>query len=344
VKKGGHAGAHGGSWKVGYADFMTAMMAFFLLLWLVSMVAPEKRARVAHYFKHFSMFDKSGDTMLDAHKSAPAGAIMGEDGMQKASQNPVAEPEEEEIITPEKRFKQALEEKVEQELGDQKDQVLVSAFDGGVRIELVDSDSSPMFARGRSEITAEGRKVLKVIGENLLTSGKKIALEGHTDAFNYASKQYSNWELSTERASAARKELEASGLPAERLLRVAGFAATEPLIKEDPFDPRNRRISIVVFEQQALPLSVPEDPRVRVSSNSATVEPRPSSLSILEDPRFRSSANPAAAEPRSSSSNIPEDPSVRTSVDPAADPYALPTTQVRKKIPIDPVHQYLFAQ
>lgn len=90
VKKGGH-GAHGGSWKVAYADFMTAMMAFFLLLWLISMVAPEKRARVAHYFKHFSMFDKSGDSMIDAHKEPVAGIIIGEDGMQKSSEGSAGE-------------------------------------------------------------------------------------------------------------------------------------------------------------------------------------------------------------------------------------------------------------
>ena len=344
VKKGGHAAAHGGSWKVAYADFVTAMMAFFLLLWLISMVAPEKRARVAHYFKHFSMFDKSGDTLLDAQKSMPMGAIMGEDGMQKPSAVAAQEPEAEQT-TPAKQFKQALDEKVQQELGDWKDQVLVQAFEGGVRIELVDSDSSPMFHKGRSDITPEGKKVLKVIGENVLTSGSKVALEGHTDAFSYAMKQYSNWELSTERASAARKQLEFDGLPPERLLRVAGFAATEPLIKDDPFDPRNRRISIVVFEPQPLASSVPEEVPVQVSSKPPAVEQPPSSLSILEDPRFRSPARPPGAEDKPSSPSLPEDPRVRVSANPAViDPYALPTAEVRKKIPIDPVHQYLFTQ
>ena len=187
------------------------------------------------------------------NKAQAHGGHHGRGWDAKAFKDPAEEPEEDpEEITPAKRFKQALDEKVQQELGEWKDQVLVKAFDGGVRIELVDSDSSPMFHKGRSDMTPEGKKVLKVIGENVLTSGSKVALEGHTDAFNYASKQYSNWELSTERASAARKRLEFDGLPPERLLRVAGFAATEPLIKDDPFDPRNRRISIVVFEPQPL--------------------------------------------------------------------------------------------
>lgn len=344
VKKGGHS-AHGGSWKVAYADFMTAMMAFFLLLWLISMVAPEKRAKVAHYFKHFSMFDKSGDTMLDANKAPSAGAIIGEDGLQKPAKDPAEKQEEEpEELTPAKQFKQALEEKVERELGEWKDQVLIQDFEGGVRIELVDSESSPMFHRGRSDMTAEGKKVLRVIGENLLTTGSKIALEGHTDAFSYASKQYSNWELSTERASAARKELEVDGLPPERLLRVAGFAATEPLITDDQFDPRNRRISIVVFEPQLLSSGAPGEPRVQISSKPAAVEKPPASLSILEDPRFHSPSNLDAVENPPVSLNVSEQPRVPTSSDPAADPYALPTAQVRKKIPMDPVQQYLFTQ
>lgn len=345
VKRSGHSGAHGGSWKVAYADFVTAMMAFFLLLWLISMVAPEKRARVAHYFKHFSMFDKSGDSMIDAHKEPVAGIIIGEDGMQKSSEGSAEEKgEASDGQTPAEHFKEMLDQKVEQELGEIKDQVLVEAFDGGVRIELVDSESSPMFHLGRSEMTPEGKKALKVVGETLLTSGSKVALEGHTDAFSYSTRRYSNWELSTERASAARKELELDGLPPERLLRVAGFAATEPLIKDDPFDPRNRRISIVVFEPQPLLSNMPAEPLVQPIPKPVLVEEPKSQVSILEDPRFRSPAHQQAAVDQPSSVTVPSEPRLQLSDNQADAHHTLPTGEVRRKIPMDPVHQYLFGQ
>jgi chemotaxis protein MotB len=269
VKKVTQSGAHGGSWKVAYADFVTAMMAFFLLLWLITMIAPEKRARVANYFKNFSVFDKSGNTVVESFRATSIGLIVGDEGERpggpaEANDNPVNDVEG----APEKQLKQELEAKLEQELGDQKDQVMIQTFEGGVRIEVIDSESNPMFPRGRSELTPEGKKVLKVISEDLIARGSKIALEGHTDAFNYLSKQYSNWELSTERASAARRELESNGLPAERLLRVAGFAATEPLIKENAYDPRNRRISIMVFDQQPRLVSASaKNQPVQLSSN-----------------------------------------------------------------------------
>jgi flagellar motor protein MotB len=157
VKKVVHGGGHGGSnWKVAYADFVTALMAFFLLLWLISMVSPEKRARVAQYFNTFSLFDKSGASILQNRNQA-------------------------------------------------------------------------------------------VVARTLARAKHPIAIEGHTDARVYSSMHYSNWELSTERASAARIVLEEDGLPPGLLLSVVGYAATQPLIRNDPMDPRNRRISIMVY-------------------------------------------------------------------------------------------------
>jgi chemotaxis protein MotB len=262
VKKNSSGGSHGGSWKVAYADFVTAMMAFFLLLWLITMIAPEKRARVANYFKHFSVFDKTGSTMLDQNRSPIAGLMIGEDGNQKSGEP--AEPNENavsnEVITSEQHLKQQIEKQVEQEMSDAKEQLMVEVFDGGVRIELMDSDGASMFAKGRSELTPEGRRLIKIVSDNLISRGSKIALEGHTDAHSYLARNYSNWELSTERASAARKELERNGLPQDRLIRVAGFAATDPLVEGDPYDPRNRRISILLFDQPHPVIIVPEAP------------------------------------------------------------------------------------
>ncbi|HEX7519893.1 MAG TPA: OmpA family protein, partial [Candidatus Deferrimicrobium sp.] len=127
-----------------------------------------------------------------------------------------------------------------------KDQVLVEVFEGGVRIQLVDKDGRLIFPLGSAEPTQAARKIFDVIAGSIKDVPNKIAIEGHTDALTYSSGRYTNWELSTERASAARKELEEHGLDPDRLTRVSGFAATEPLIKGNPNDPRNRRISIIL--------------------------------------------------------------------------------------------------
>ena len=244
VKKAGHEGSHGGSWKVAYADFVTAMMAFFLLLWLITMVSPEKRARVATYFKHFSIFEQSGSSFLE--KSSE---IMNEAG------------ESEQKITPEiggpfamkpEDFKEKIKKAIEDKLADIKDQVIVDIFEGGVRIQLVDKEGKPMFDLGSAEPTPMAKRILQVIGEQIKDLPNQVTVEGHTDALAYKGSHYSNWELSTERALTARKELEKYGLDPKKLSRVAGYADTIPFIKEDPNDPRNRRISIILMfpEQQ----------------------------------------------------------------------------------------------
>jgi len=228
---------HGGSWKVAYADFITAMMAFFLLLWLISMVSPEKRARVAAYFKHFSIFEESGTSFMERQSG-----VFDERGKsaQKAPEEYIGDnPNPEEI-------KEALKKSIEDKLGDVKEQVLVDIVEGGVRIQMIDKDGNLMFNLGSAVLTPSAKEILKVIGEQIKNMPNKITIEGHTDALTYARNDYSNWELSTERASSARKELETNGLNPNRIARVAGYADTDPLIKEDPYDPRNRRISIII--------------------------------------------------------------------------------------------------
>jgi chemotaxis protein MotB len=265
IKKTAHGGAHGGSWKVAYADFVTAMMAFFLLLWLISMVSEDKRARVSQYFKNFNLFDKSGQSFImdgqvvkskievvdsndagndssgqDNTDSSGSSVVGNNSGLGNGAENTVD------------GIKQNLKNEIELKLANMKDQVLVDIYDGAVRIEVVDKNGgSAMFNSGSKEMTMEGKNALSVIAGSIKGVRGKIAIEGHTDASNYAGSQYSNWELSTERASAARRELENSGMSPDKLIRVAGYAATEPLIKEDPYDPRNRRISIRVFPEES---------------------------------------------------------------------------------------------
>jgi chemotaxis protein MotB len=253
-RKRDHGGGHGGQWKVAYADFVTAMMAFFLLLWLITMVAPEKRARVASYFKHFALFQQTGASTLDGSidileepgGEAPKVPQELEKGNQEFKFGKGDDMSRQELM-------EKLKEDIEKKLADVKDQIMVDIFEGGVRIQLVDVEGKPMFPLGSSDPTQKAREILAVIADNVKEVENSIAIEGHTDALTYSTNKYTNWELSTERASAARKELERSGMDPDRLTRVAGYAATDPLIKESPTDPRNRRISIMLLYPQEEP-------------------------------------------------------------------------------------------
>lgn len=234
-------GSHGGSWKVAYADFVTAMMAFFLLMWLITMVAPEKRARVASYFKHFSLFEKSGLSFMEKNS-----AILKETGGEITVPSEPDGPGRKKRMTREE-LGERLRRETEVRLSGVKDQVIVEVFEGGVRIQLIDMAGGQLFERGDSTPTPIARRIFKVIAESIRDVPNRMVIEGHTDALSYSTNRFTNWELSTGRASAARRELEKNGLDPDRLARVSGYAATEPLIREDPNDPRNRRISIILM-------------------------------------------------------------------------------------------------
>lgn len=245
-RKGGAAGHHGGSWKVAFADFMTAMMAFFLLMWLLSMGPQKKKEELAHYFKTVSLFGEGGVSSSSVSLTEEAGGPS-----QANSKAPSTTQTDEEIEADEENkadmeaMKAKLEQEIKQKLADIKDQVVISQFDGGIKIDIMDKAGQPMFQLGSAELTDNAKKILRVVTENIKQSGHKLEIEGHTDAVSFSSQQeYGNWELSTARASAARVELEKDGLSSAVLARVSGYADTEPLIKDDPFDPRNRRISL----------------------------------------------------------------------------------------------------
>ncbi|GAB6124405.1 flagellar motor protein MotB [Humidesulfovibrio idahonensis] len=246
IKKGkkGHAGAHGGAWKVAYADFMTAMMAFFLLMWLLSMVVPEKRAGVEQYFKEFSIFDKQN--ALDVRQG---GAMIPDQDKppvpQRDQLTEAAEHGKSSAVQPE-QLKSRLQDSMNLNLPDVKDQISVDVTEVGVRIQIGYNETDPLFAKGSPELTAKGRKAIQFIASQLKALPNKIEVEGHTDSGNFSGGRYTNWELSTDRASAARVALQQGGLAEERLARVSGFASTQPLYPDNPADPRNRRISILV--------------------------------------------------------------------------------------------------
>jgi chemotaxis protein MotB len=233
-----HGGHHGGSWKVAYADFVTAMMAFFLLMWLLNMASPEKKVRLSDYFQHFSIFQGGGMPMVGMSgpsmvapptPSQPVGKPFLVGGVSKEDLRD--------------KIKQAIEEKLKA----LKDQVMVDVFQGGVRIQIVDTAGSSMFPSGVAVPNEKADAILKVLAENIKDTPYKIAVEGHTDSAPFRGGQITNWELSTARASAARRELEKDGIDPGRIARVVGYADTEPLNKENPMDPKNRRISILLL-------------------------------------------------------------------------------------------------
>lgn len=242
TKKKSHEGHHGGSWKVAYADFVTAMMAFFLLLWLVTMVSPEKRLALSEYFKFFNVFKMQqttgGQSFLDRSHDFANVQGRGTGFVKRGSSTGTFAPKD--VV---ERLKLSIEAKLEPF----SEQIIVDIVQGGVRIQIVDIEGSMMFPLGSAEPTPRAREILRLVSENVRDLENRIAIEGHTDGAPFRGGGITNWELSTSRASAARKELENNGIGPDRIARVVGFADQELLIPVNPYDPRNRRISIILL-------------------------------------------------------------------------------------------------
>jgi len=230
---------------VAYADFVTAMMAFFLVMWLLAMASPENKAALAEYMKNYSIFKESGSSFMDktsqvlnqpdkGFRRSPQDLSRGSGGGGLTS---------EELV---KKLKKAIKEK----LASVKNQVLVDIVEGGVRIQIVDTEGGMMFPSGSSEPTEKAKEILKLVSENIQSLSNRIAIEGHTDAAPFKSAQTTNWELSTARASVARRELEGNGIESSRIARVVGYADQDLLVPENPKDSRNRRISVLILREK----------------------------------------------------------------------------------------------
>ena len=244
IKKGHGGGHHGGSWKVAYADFVTAMMGFFLLLWLLTMTSSEKRAVLAQYFKSFSLFSESGTSFMK--ESSEIFQQAGGEVKSKGSPvEQVAGDTAAQIALATEALKEHLKKAVQNKLKAAKDQVMVDLFEGGVRIQIVDNEGSSMFASGSTQPTEKARAILGLVAENIKDTIFRIAVEGHTDSVG---SRKTNWDLSTGRASAARNELEKNGVDSSKISRVVGYADTELLFKDNPTDARNRRISLILLQ------------------------------------------------------------------------------------------------
>lgn len=292
-KKRGVEAHHGGAWKVAYADFVTAMMAFFLVMWLVTAVSKDKRAAIFEYFKNPSM--ESGKTVKPAPgQMGPGGASTspinlggGLDSPRTlASQKPDIGanpnlPVREQIVDrkfdakssdkPEteeqarERVKEAEHKKLEtlmeelkeavsksQALEPFKDQLLLDITPEGIRIQIVDAQNRPMFDVGSARLRDYTQSILHELTPYLSSVPNRISITGHTDIRPYPGQGgYSNWELSADRANAARRALVMAGLPDAKIARVVGLSSSVLFDRQDPQNPINRRISIVIMTKQA---------------------------------------------------------------------------------------------
>jgi chemotaxis protein MotB len=237
-KKKGHGGHHGGAWKVAYADFVTAMMALFLVLWLVSQADTKLKQSIANYFRSPGVFDTmQGGILASAKKlTKEPGNLTSKDDEQAL--NSVAQ-------TLQKQFS------TRPEFSKYKDQVKVEVTEEGLRIQLLDKAERVSFPNGSAQLTPEAEQVLKEIAESICVLPNKINISGHTDSRVFPSETgYTNWELSADRANAARRVLEAGCVKPGQIRRIVGLADTEPM-DPDPYAPANRRISITVLRLAA---------------------------------------------------------------------------------------------
>lgn len=265
VKKtaGGH---HGGAWKIAFADFATAMMAFFLVMWLMTSATPEQKKAISGYFQDPIGFTESASPYVIDLGGTPTPAperTLNPD----ISETPESQPDESGVSTDQietlaekmeqerlELLLQELQNKVEEnpELQRFKDQILFEITQDGLRIQIMDAENRPMFALGSASLQPYFEDILLAMADTIRAVPNKISISGHTDAKPFVGRgDFGNWELSSNRANAARRTLVAGGYPDEQVARVVGYASSALFDREDPFNPVNRRIDIVVLTKKA---------------------------------------------------------------------------------------------
>ena len=315
VKKGGHA-VHGGAWKIAYADFVTAMMAFFLLMWLLGSTTEGDKKGIADYFGtplKISLLASGSGAGDSSHVVKGGGQDLtrttgqvkrGETAAERSTINLQALKAEQ--VRAEIARLEGLKQKVEAklaanaQLAAMSGQIRIDITPDGLRIQIIDEDKRPMFSSGSAEVQGTMRLLLREVGSVLAEVPNRLTLEGHTDALPFVGGErgYSNWELSADRANASRRELVTGGLPEDHVLRVQGLAASTPFDRKDPGSPANRRISIIVMNREAeervfrAALDTPEPVAQGIKSGPA--EPVAAPLGqIVAPPAARSSPAPA---------------------------------------------------
>lgn len=265
IKKGGH-GHHGGAWKIAYADFVTAMMAFFLLMWLLGSTTKEEKQAISDYFQNPSPISGPGGASTSMIKIGGGKDVTYSEGDTKRGSNPEdkagkteeTKPEVGQITQTDKerliQLKKELEEAIDasEALKPFKEQLLLELTKEGLRIQIVDKENRPMFSSGSSTLQPYAAQILREIGQVINHVPNRISLSGHTDATPYggSSQFYSNWELSADRANASRRALNSGGMSEEKVARVVGLSSAVLFDKANPLNPINRRISIIVLNKE----------------------------------------------------------------------------------------------
>jgi chemotaxis protein MotB len=285
IKKGG-GGHHGGAWKIAYADFVTAMMAFFLLMWLLGSTSKAQKEGISEYFKTplkqvlmgpsmgaSDTIIKGGGGMDFTKKSGQVKKVDGPDGKKTTLD---AEEVKKALEKAEKVKLEDLKKKIEKAIEDSpnlskfKSQLLLDITSEGLRVQIIDEQNRAMFNSSKAEMQPYAKQILQELGKTLNDVPNKISLSGHTDATPYPNgeKSYSNWELSSDRANASRRELIAGGMDETKLLRVVGLSSANLFNKENPFDATNRRISIIIMNKQAEENALKDDAVIHIPSDS----------------------------------------------------------------------------
>ena len=281
IKKISGGGHSGGAWKIAYADFVTAMMAFFLLMWLLGSTTKAQLEGIAQYFKTpLKVALAGGEGSGDATSVVKGG---GQDLTRRAGQIKEGEVTGKKAINLEANRKQVQEESARLSnlkavlekaidsnlnMSQFKKQLKIDITSEGLRIQIVDDKNRPMFDSGGAVMKSYTRDILREIGKTLNQVPNRISLSGHTDATAYpgGERGYSNWELSADRANASRRELVAGGLEGGKVLRVIGLSSAVPFSKDDPVAPVNRRISIIVMNKQAEEAITNESPQIEAET------------------------------------------------------------------------------
>ena len=306
VKKvaGGH---HGGAWKIAFADFMTAMMAFFLVMWLMSSATPEQKRAISGYFQDPIGFTESASpyvidlggtptpapdrTLNDQPDPAIEQRPSSLDADQVEGLSEQLERERLEIVL------QELQNKVEDnpDLTRFKDQILFEITQDGLRIQIVDAENRPMFALGSAQLQPYFEDILLAMADTIRALPNKISISGHTDAKPYAGNgDFGNWELSAGRANAARRTLVAGGYPEEQIARVVGYASSALYDREDPLNPINRRIDMLVLTrkaQRSIEGEQAEGGATVSPAGEGAAAPAPASDEPLQPPQLRERLN-----------------------------------------------------
>jgi chemotaxis protein MotB len=272
IKKGGHAGHHGGAWKVAYADFVTAMMAFFLLMWLINTTSPEQKRGIADYFAPASVSETTSGSggILGGAALASSGAKssgskdviealapeappnvtdtgQSQNQSQNSSQGAQDKADDAALTSAAQSLKQAMQDMPE--LTELSKQIIVDQTPEGLRVQLVDQEGRSMFKENSAEPNDRAKVLLQAVAKVVNKLPNRITIAGHTSASAGGDKPASDWALSSSRADTSRQILQAAGVDADRIYQVAGKAASDPLYPDDPLLPGNRRITIVLLRE-----------------------------------------------------------------------------------------------